>query len=151
MVLEQFGPTESKCQKWWTISRWQGETASSYFLVIQWLENGWMTSQCCCYDLPLKEWITYYQLRGEKRVQRPSLWFLVLRLPSFAIAAWVELRLWTSVLLHIVWIESHLLCFTFAFSLIWWILHVSIVTLFKTWSILINCLSLITKLLSQKT
>ena len=151
MVLEQFGSTESKCQKWWTISRWKDETASSYFLVIQWLENGWMTSQCCFYHLPLKEWTTYYQFRGEKTVQRPSLQFLVLRLSSFAIAAWVELRLRTSVLLYIVWIESHLLYFTSAFSLIWWILHVSIVTSFITWSIFINFLSLITKLLSQKT
>ena len=30
MVLEQFEPTESKCQKLLTISRWKGETASSF-------------------------------------------------------------------------------------------------------------------------
>ena len=57
--------------------------------------------------------------------------------------------LWTSVVPHIVWIESHLLDFTSIFSLIWWILHVSKVTSFITWSILINCLSLITRLLPQ--
>ena len=56
-----------------------------------------------------------------------------------------------SVLLHIVRIESHLLDFTSAFSLIWWISHISIVTSFITWSIVTNCLSLITRLSSQKT
>ena len=35
--------------------------------------------------------MTCYQFRGESRVQRPSLRFLVLRLSSFAVAAWVEL------------------------------------------------------------
>ena len=81
---------------------------------------------------------------------RPSLRLLALRLFSFTIAAWVELILWTSVLLHIVWIESHLLDFTSAFSLICWISHVSILTSFITWSILTNCLYLIRRLLSQK-
>ena len=150
MVLEQFEPTESKCQKWSTISRWKGEIASSFFQVIQWLANGWIIGQCCFYHLPLKEWMTYYQFRGEKRVQRPSLRFLVLRLSSFTVVAWLELILWTSVLPHIFWIESHLLDFTSAFSLIWWISHVSIVTSFITWSILTNCLPLITRLLLQK-
>ena len=111
----------------------------------------WIIGQCCFYHLPLKEWMTYYQFRGEKRVQRPNLWFLVVRLSSFTIAAWVELILWTSVLLHIVWIESGLLDFTSAFSLIWWLSHVSIVTSFITWSILTNCLSFIRSLLLQKT
>ena len=68
--------------------------------------------------LPWKEWMTYYQVRGEKRVQRTSLWFLVLRLSRFTIAAWVELILWTSILPHIFCMESHLLDFTSAFSLI---------------------------------
>ena len=73
------------------------------------MANGWIIGQCCFYHLPLKEIMTYHQFRGEKRVQRPSLLFLVLRLSSFTIAAWVELILWISVLPHIVWIESHLL------------------------------------------
>ena len=33
--------------------------------------------------------MTYYWFRGEERVQRPSFRFLVLRLSSFIIAAWV--------------------------------------------------------------
>ena len=98
-----------------TISRWEGEIASSFFQVIQWLANGWIIGQCCFYHLPLKEWMTYYQFKGEKRVQRPSLRFFVLRLSSFTIAALVELILWNSVLPHIVWIESHLLDFTSVF------------------------------------
>ena len=61
----------------------------------------------------------------------------------------VDLR--TGVLPHIVWIKSHLLDFTSAFSSICWILHLWIVTSFITWSILTNCLSLITRLLLQKT
>ena len=76
----------------------------------------------------LEGWMTYYQFRGEERVQRRSLWFLVLRFSSFTTAAWVELILWTSILRHVVWIETHLLDFISAFSLIWWISHVSIVT-----------------------
>ena len=40
------------------------------------------------------------------------------RLSSFTKAAWVELILWTSVLPHIIRIESHVLDFTTAFSLI---------------------------------
>ena len=44
------------------------------------------------------------------------------------------------ILSHIVWIKSHLLDFTHAFSLIRWISHVSIVTSFITRSILTNCL-----------
>ena len=127
MVLELFDPTESKCQKWLTISRWKGEIASFFFQVIQCLANGWLIGQCCFYHPSLKEWMTYYHFREEKRVQRPSLWFLVLRLSRFTIATWVELVLWTRVSAHIVWIESHLLDFTSAFSLVWWILHVSIV------------------------
>ena len=55
--------------------------------------------------------------RREKSSKTKSL-VLVLRLSSFTIAAWVELILWTSVLLHIVCIESHLLDFTSAFPLI---------------------------------
>ena len=47
MVLEQFEPTESKCQKWSTISRWKGEIASSFLIVIssgntmacKWMDN----------------------------------------------------------------------------------------------------------------
>ena len=151
MVLEQFEPTESECQKWSTINRWKGEIASSFFQLIQWLAKGWIIGQCCFYDLPLKGWMTHYQFRGDQRVQRPSLWFLVVRLSSFTIAAWVELILWTSILPLIVWIENHLLDFTSAFSLMWWISHVSIVTSFITWSILTICLSLITILLSQNT
>ena len=89
-------------------------------------------------------------VQGREKVQRPSLRLIVLRLSSFTIAAWVEFILWTSVLPHIARIESHLLDFTSAFSLIWWISHVSIVTSFITWSILTSCLSLITRLLSQK-
>ena len=53
--------------------------------------------------------MTYHQFRGDKRIQRPSLLFLVRRLSTFIIAAWGELILWISVLPHIVWIESHLL------------------------------------------
>ena len=68
--------------------------------------------------------------------------FTVLRLSSFLISAWVELILWTSALTHIVWIESHVLDFTLTFSLIWLVLHMSIVTSFITTSILTNCLSL---------
>ena len=151
MVLEQFDPTESKCQKWSTISRWKGEIASSFFQVIQWLANGWIIGQCCFYHMPLKKRMTYYQFRGDKRIQGPSLQVLVLRLSSFTIAAWVELLLWTSVQPHIVWIKSHLLDFTSKFSLIWWISDVSIVTSFIAWSILTSCVSLITRLLLQKT
>ena len=150
MVLAQFEPAESKCQKWLTIVKWKREVASFFFQVIQWLANEWIIGQGCFYHLPLNEWMTYYQCRGEKRVQRSSFLLLVLRLSSFAKAAWVELILWTNVLPHIVSIESHLLDFTPAFSLIWWISHVSIVTSFITWSILTNCFSLITRLLSQK-
>ena len=51
----------------------------------------WIISQCCFHHMPLKEWMTYYQFRWEKRVQRSSLCFLVLRLSSSTIAAWVEL------------------------------------------------------------
>ena len=40
--------------------------------------------------------MTYYQFRGEKRVQRPGLWFQALKLSSFTIATWVELILWTA-------------------------------------------------------
>ena len=133
------------------ISKWKKEIASYFFQVIQWFANGWIIGKCCFYHLPLEEWRAYYQFRGEKRVQIPSLLFLVLSLSIFKIAAWMELILWTSVLPHIVWIESHLLGFISAFSLIWWISHVSIVTSFITWSILTNCFSLITRLLSQKT
>ena len=139
MVLEQFQPIESKCQKWLKISRWEGEIVSFFFQVTQWLENGLIIGQYCFYPLPLKKWMTYYQFRGEKRFQRPSLQFLTIRFSSFTIAAWVELIFWTSVVPHIVWIESHLLDFTAAFSLTSQILHVSIVTSFITWSILTNC------------
>ena len=59
--------------------------------------------------------MTCYQFRGEKRVQRPGLRFLFLKLSSFTIAAWAELILWTSVLPHIVWIERHLLNLTSVF------------------------------------
>ena len=45
-------------------------------------------------------------VQRKKRVQRRILWFLVLRLSSFPIAAWVELILWTSVLPHIFWIKK---------------------------------------------
>ena len=83
MVLEQFDPKESKCQKWSKISRWKGEMATSFFQVIQFLANGWIISQCCFYHHPLKEWMTYYHFRGEARVQRPSFRFLVLRLSAF--------------------------------------------------------------------
>ena len=55
--------------------------------VIQWLANEWIIGQHCFYPLPLREWMTYYQFRGEKSVQRPSLQFLVPRLSSFAITA----------------------------------------------------------------
>ena len=133
------------------ISKWKKEIASYFFQVIQWFANGWIIGKCCFYHLPLEEWMAYYQFRGEKKVQIPSLLFLVLSLSIFTIAAWMEFILWISVLPHIVWIESHLLGFTSAFSLIWWISHVSIVTSFITWSILTNCFSLITRLLSQKT
>ena len=77
--------------------------------------------------------------------------FLVLRLSSFPITTWLELILWNSVVPHIAWIESDLLDFKSAFSFVWWISHVSIVTSFITWSILTNCLNLITRLLLQKT
>ena len=99
MVLEQFEPTESKYQKRSTISRWKGETASSFFLARQWLANGWIIGQCCFYHLPLKEW--HYQFRGEKRGQRPSPRVLVLTLSSFTIAAWVELILWTRIRFYV--------------------------------------------------
>ena len=150
MVLEHFKPTDGKCQNWSTISRWKGEIASSFF-AMQWLANGWILSQCCFYHLSFKEWLTYYQFGGEKRVQRQSLWLLVLKLSKYTIAAWMELVLWTSVLPYNVWIERHLLVFTSAFCLIWCISHMSIVTSFITWNILKNCLSLITRLLSQNT
>ena len=39
MVLEQFQPTESKCQKWSTISRWNGEIASFFIQIIQWMDS----------------------------------------------------------------------------------------------------------------
>ena len=123
MVLEQFEPTESKCRKWSTISRWKGKIASSFFQVTQWLANGWIIGQCCFYHLPFKEWMTYYQFRGEKKVQRPSLGFSVLWLSGFTKVVSVELILWTRVLADMVWIERHLLAFTDAFSLNWWILH----------------------------
>ena len=122
-----------------------------FFQIMQWLAKGWIIDQCCFYHLLLKEWATYYQFREEKTVQRPSLRFHVLRLSSFTLAAWVELILWTRVLPHIAWVESHLLDFTTAFCLIWWISHVSIIISFITWIILTNCLSLITSLLWQKT
>ena len=128
MVLEQFEPTFlSKWfdPKWLTISRWKVEIASYFFQVIKWLANGWIIGQCCFYHLLLNEWMTSYQFRGEKKVQRPSLLFLFLSLSSFTTGAWVELILWTSVLPHIIWSESHLLDFTSAFSLIWWISHVN--------------------------
>ena len=117
LVLEQFEPTEKKCQKWATISRWKWETTSFFFQVIQWLGNGWIIGQCFFYHPPLKEWMTYYQFREEKRVQRPSIQFLVRRLSSLTIVARLELILWNSVLPHIVWIESHLLDFASVFSL----------------------------------
>ena len=91
MILEQFEATENKCPKWSTISRWKAKIASSFFQVIQWFASRWIIGQCCFHHLTLKEWMTYYQFRGEKRVQRPSLRFLVLRLSSFTIAAWVDL------------------------------------------------------------
>ena len=149
MVLKQFEPTESKYQEWLWISKLKEGIVCSFFQVIQWLANGWIIGQCCFYHLPLKEWMSYYEFREEKRVQRPSLQLLVLMLSSFT--KWVKLMLWTSVLPHIVWIESHLLAFTFAFSFIWWISHVSILTSFITGSILTYCLSLITRLMPQKT
>ena len=52
-------------------------------------------------------------------------------------------------MLHIVWIKSHLLDFNSAFSLIWWISHVSILTSFITWSTQTNCLSLNTRLFTK--
>ena len=48
--------------------------------------NGSIIGQYCFYDLPLKEWMRYYQFRGDKRVQRPKLRFLVLILSSFTIS-----------------------------------------------------------------
>ena len=99
------------------ISKWKKEIASYFFQVIQWFANGWIIGKCCFYHLPLEEWMAYYQFRGEKKVQIPSLLFLVLSLSIFTIAAWMEFILWISVLPHIVWIESHLLGFTSAFSL----------------------------------
>ena len=39
MVLEQFQPTESKCQKWSTISRWNGVIASFFIQIIQWIDS----------------------------------------------------------------------------------------------------------------
>ena len=71
------------------------------FTVIQWLANGWIIDQFCFYHLPLKEWMAYFQFRGQTRVQRPSFWLFVLRLSSFTIATCVELILWTSVLMDI--------------------------------------------------
>ena len=53
-------------------------------------------------------------------------------------------------ILHIVWIKIHLLDFISNFLSIWWISHVSMIISFRIWSILTNCLSLITRLLSQK-
>ena len=87
-------------------------------MACKWMDN-WSV---LLYHLPLKEWMIYYQFREEKRVQRPSLRFLVLRLSNFTIATWVELILRNSVPAHIVWIESHLLDFTSAFSFVWWII-----------------------------
>ena len=57
MVLEQFNPTERKCQKWSTISRLKGKIEIFSFQVIQWFENGWKIGQYCFYHLPLKEWM----------------------------------------------------------------------------------------------
>ena len=37
--------------------------------------------------------MTYHQVRGDKKAQKPSLQFLVLRLSSFTIVTWVELIL----------------------------------------------------------
>ena len=121
-----------------------------FFPVIQWLEKRCIIGQCGFHHLHLNESMACYQFRGEKRFERPSLRFFVLRLSNFTKAGWVKLILWTSSLPNIVWTESHLLDFTSAFSLIWWISHVSIVTSFITWRILTNCLSLITRLLSKK-
>ena len=93
-----------------------------------------------------------YILSVQRREKCSSTKFLV-RCPKVVklySATWVGLVLWTNVLPHIVWIESHLLDFTSAFSLIWWILHVSIATSFATWVILTNCFSLITRFLLQK-
>ena len=93
MVSKQFKPTGSKYQKWSTISWWRGEIASSFFQVIQWLANGKIIGQCCFSHLTLKEGMTYHQFRGDKKAQKPSLQFLVLRLSSFTIVTWVELIL----------------------------------------------------------
>ena len=130
MVMKQSEPTESKCQKLLTISRWKEEISSSFFQGIQWIANGWIIGQRYFYHLPLKEWMTYYQLSGEEKGSKNKSSILALRLSSFTIVTWVELIFWNSALPHIVWIESHLLGFTSAFSLIWWILHVSIVKSF---------------------
>ena len=116
------------------------------FQVIQWLANGWIIRQYCFNHRPWKKELYIISLEEGKEFK-----FQFLRLSSFTIAAWVELILCTSELPHIVWIKSHLLDFTSAFSLIWWISHVLIVTSFITWRILTNCLSLITRLLPQKT
>ena len=77
---------------------WKGEIAISFFQVTQWLANGWIIGHCCFYHLPFKEGMMHYQFRGEKWFQRSSLWLLVLRLPRFTIAAWVDLISWTSLL-----------------------------------------------------
>ena len=151
-VLEQFEPTEGKCQKWSRVSIWKRGIASSFFQEIQWLANGWIIGQCCFHHLPLKEWTTYYQFRREKRVWRPSLWLPVLRLSSFIIVAWVELILWTrrTAAYRLDRKSSVRFYLRILFELMD-ISHLSIATSFITWSILTNCLSVITKLLSQKT
>ena len=110
----------------------RGSCGLLFIQVIHWVADGWIIGHFCFYHLPLWEWMKYYKFKGEKWAQRPSLWFLVLKLSSSTIVAWVELILWTSVLAYIVWIESHLLDFTYAFSLIWQISHVSIVASLMT-------------------
>ena len=146
---------QSKWQKWSTISRSKGELVSSFFLgntmACKWMDNRPVLLSSS--DLPLKEWMTYYQFRGKKRVQIQSIRFVVIRLSSFTIAICVDhgLILWSTIMLLIFWIESHLLDFASAFFLIWWILNVPIVISLMTWNILPNCVSLITRLVSQKT
>ena len=115
-------------------------------MACNWIDNRWVL----LFSSALEKMNDILPVQGREKNSKTKSWFLVPRLSCFTMVARVELIVRTNVKPHIVWIESHLLGFTSAFSLIWWISHVSIVTSFITWSILTNCLSLITRLLSKK-
>ena len=109
----------------------------SFFVVVQWLANGWIIGHCCFYHLLLKERMTYYQFRGEKRVQRLKSLLPCPKVVNRYYSDMGDVDLMDQC--------SIAYCQDRKSS------HMSIVTSFITWSILTTCLSLITRLLSQKT